>query len=241
MKKFLVIILTIVMCFSLYGSESLGYSLLYNDKPIVDESQAEQYLKDRHASKKMLNCLDFIYEYSEEVGIDPSIIVAMSAIETGFGKSNLFVNHNNPGGIKAVGGWKHFNSPQDGYRYMINLLATYAGLRNSDSRLYGASKTTQGLAGIYWTNYGNDRGYHRQLSSVIKTMRAYPIKKEAKEKKEVKIDINKPQSKDDSKADDVINNIIESKKEKSGIDIIYDILNRGKSSNGYDFIMKFLK
>ena len=243
MKKVLVIILTVVMCCVCCGSESLGYSLLYNDKPIVDKSQAEQFLKDRHASKKMLNCLDFIYEYSEEVGIDPGVIIAMSSIETGYGKSHLFVAHNNPGGIKSSrtgDGWAHYDSAEDGYRGMINLLATYAGLRNPNSYLYGVSKTTQGLAGIYWTNYGNDKGYHGQLSRQIKTMRSYPIKKQEK-KAEVKIDINKPQSKDDSKADDIINDIIKPEKEKSGIDIIYDILNRGKSSNGYDFIMKFLE
>ena len=240
MKKILVIILTAIMCFMLCGSESLGYSLLYNDKSIIDKSQAEQFLKDRHASKKMLDCLDFIYEYGEEVGIDPGIVVAMSSIETGYGKSKLFIYKNNPGGIKARNGWARYDTAKDGYKAMINLLATYAGTNNNTgSYLYGKATTTQQLGNYYWVENGCDSGYHRQLSRQIEKMRSYPIKKETKE--EVKIDINKSQSKDKDKADDIINDIIEPEKKKSVINIIYDILNKGKSSNGYDFIMKFLK
>ena len=138
-KKILIIILFIAM-FLLCTSSSMAYPLTYSGEPLIDKSQAEQYLKDRHASKKMLNCLDFIYDYAEEVGIDPSEIVAMSAIETGFGKSHLFVAYNNPGGIKSShtsNGWAHYKTAKDGYKGMINLLATYDGLINKRSYLYG--------------------------------------------------------------------------------------------------------
>lgn len=233
-KKLLIIVLAIIMCI-VCTSNSLAYPLTYQDTPLIDKSQAEQFLKDRHASKKMLNCLDYIYEYSKEVGIDPGVIVAMSSIETGYGKSHLFVAHNNPGGIKSSrtgDGWAHYDSAKAGYRAMINLLATYAGINNNTgSYLYGVSKTTQGLAGIYWTNYGNDYGYHKQLSRQIEAMRRYPI---IKPKSEVEVSKEKDPVK-------VIEKITEPEKERSGIDIIYDILGKDKTSSGYDYIMNILK
>ncbi|WP_254555262.1 glucosaminidase domain-containing protein, partial [Salmonella enterica] len=81
--------------------DAYAYPITYNDAPLIDKSQTVQFLKDRNASKKMLDCVDFVYEYAESKGIDPSIIMAISSIETGYGKSRLFVYNNNPGGIKA--------------------------------------------------------------------------------------------------------------------------------------------
>lgn len=231
-KKLLIIVLAIIMCIAC-TSNSLAYPLTYQDTPLIDKSQAEQFLKDRYASKKMLNCLDYIYEYSKEVGIDPGVVVAMSSIETGYGKSHLFVAHNNPGGIKSSrssDGWAHYDSAKAGYRAMINLLATYAGINNNTkSYLYGVSKTTQGLAGIYWTNYGNDRGYHGMLSRQIEKMRSYPI-------------IKKETIKQTNKKQDVLKKVKPkaATKPSSGLDIIYDILGKDKNSSGYDYIMNIL-
>lgn len=231
-RKILIVLLSIYMVLSCTSS-STAYPLTYSGKPLIDKSQAEQYLKDRHASKKMLDCLDFIYDYAEKIRLDPSEVVAMSAIETGFGKSHLFVVYNNPGGIKSShtsNGWAHYKTAEDGYKGMINLLATYDGLINKKSYLYDVSETTEGLAGIYWTNYGNDAGYHKQLSKVIETMRSYPIKKQntikpSKPKKLIKKSTEKP--------------IIT--KNHTGIDIIYDILNKDDNTSGFDYIMNFLK
>lgn len=240
-KKIVIIILAIIMCI-VSTSNSLAYPLTYQDTPIIDKSQAEQFLKDRHASEKMLDCIDFIYEYGKEVGIEPGIVIAMSSIETGYGKSHLFVAHNNPGGIKSSrtgDGWAHYSSAKEGYRAMINLLATYAGVNsNTRSYLYGVSKTTQGLAGIYWTNYGNDWGYHNQLSRQIEKIRSYPIIK----KSENKIKTNKKEEVERKESNKKEQNIIKSEKEEyKGIDIIYDILNKNDSDSAYDFIMNFLK
>ena len=233
-KKLLIIVLAIIMCIAC-TSNSLAYPLTYQDTPLIDKSQAEQFLKDRHASKKMLNCIDFIYEYGKEVGIEPGIVIAMSSIETGYGKSHLFVAHNNPGGIKSSrtgDGWAHYSSAKAGYRAMINLLATYAGINNNTgSYLYGVSKTTQGLAGIYWTNYGNDRGYHGMLSRQIEKIRSYPITKK---------EVNKPELKQET-PNKVIEEIIKPEEKHNGLDIIYDILGRDKSSSGYNYIMNILK
>ena len=170
--------MAIIMCVT-FSSGAYAYPITYNNAPLVDKSQTIQFLKDRKASKKMLDCVDFVYEYAESKGIDPSIIMAMSSIEAAYGKSRLFIYNNNPGGIKTRNGWAHFDTIEDGYRYMINLLATYAGTNNNTtSYLYGKAKTTQQLGNYYWVENGCDAGYHRQLTIQIENMRSYPIIKE---------------------------------------------------------------
>ena len=229
MKKLIVFVIAIIMCI-VFSSGTYAYPITYNDTPLIDKSQTVQFLKDRNASKKMLNCINFVYEYAESKGIDPSIIMAISSIETGYGKSRLFVYNNNPGGIKSRNGWAHYDTIEDGYKAMINLLATYAGTNNNTtSYLYGKAKTTQQLGNYYWVENGCDAGYHRQLTRQIEKMRSYPIIKEKPVKKEPVI-TKKFQKKNDSH-----------KRQRSGVDIIFDILDDKEHSSGYDFIMNLLK
>ena len=229
MKKIIVFVIAIIMCI-VFSSGTYAYPITYNDTPLIDKSQTVQFLKDRNASKKMLNCINFVYEYAESKGIDPSIIMAISSIETGYGKSRLFVYNNNPGGIKSRNGWAHYDTIEDGYKAMINLLATYAGTNNNTtSYLYGKAKTTQQLGNYYWVENGCDAGYHRQLTRQIEKMRSYPIIKEKLVKKEPVI-TKKFQKKNDSH-----------KRQRSGVDIIFDILDDKEHSSGYDFIMNLLK
>ena len=228
MKKLIVFIMAIIMCV-VFSSDTYAYPITYNDAPLIDKSQTVQFLKDCNASKKMLDCVDFVYEYAESKGIDPSIIMAMSSIETGYGKSRLFVYNNNPGGIKARNGWAHYDTAKDGYRAMINLLATYAGTNNNTgSYLYGKATTTQQLGNYYWVENGCDSGYHRQLTRQIEKMRSYPIIEEKPIKKPVVLE--QPQKKNTSH-----------KRQHSGADIIFDILDNKEHSSGYDFIMNLLK
>ena len=228
MKKLIVFVMAIMMCV-VFSSDTYAYPITYNDAPLIDKSQTVQFLKDRKASKKMLDCVDFVYEYAESKGIDPSIIMAISSIETGYGKSRLFVYNNNPGGIKARNGWARYDTAKDGYRAMINLLATYAGTNNNTgSYLYGKATTTQQLGNYYWVENGCDSGYHRQLTRQIEKMRSYPIIEEKPIKKPVVLE--QPQKKNTSH-----------KRQHSGADIIFDILDDKEHSSGYDFIMNLLK
>ena len=229
MKKLIVFVMAIIMCVT-FSDGAYAYPITYNDAPLIDKSQTVQFLKDRNTSKKMLDCVDFIYEYAESKGIDPSIIIAISSIETGYGKSRLFVYNNNPGGIKARNGWAHYDTIKDGYKAMINLMATYAGTNNNTSSyLYGKATTTQQLGNYYWVENGCDAGYHRQLTRQIEKMRSYPIIKEKPVKKQPVI-IEQPQKKNTSH-----------KGQRSGADIIFDILDDKEHSSGYDFIMNLLK
>lgn len=223
MKKVIKYIMILILIISMIFTTTSNAFDLNTDIPIVDKSQTIQCMKDRHASKEFLNSIDFVYKYALEVGIDPSIVMAMSALETGYGKSNLFKSNNNPGGIKAKRGWAKFNSLEDGYTYMINLLATYSGLKNTSSWLHGKALTTEQLGKIYWVENGVDKGYHNQLTIMIKAMGSYPVVKE-NVKKESSID----------KIKDAIH------KKNSPMDVIQKILSRKKDSNSLEFIMERL-
>lgn len=246
MKRMLMaVVLSLALIFtSCFQSDA--YSIILKDKnePIIKQEQAIACLKAHNANPKMIKAVPFIYEYATKVGVDPGLVIAMTSIETGWGKSRLFRYNNNTGGLKGKGGWQKFDTPEDGYRAHINLLATYAGLMNKHSWLYGYSKTTEGLAGMYWTNSGNDYGYHDQLTAMIKLYQRYPInkgiKKEVKEeeKKNENIittskkigDINKKEENGDTKdnsALSIINNILhKDSAHKSAIDMMFDAIGK---------------
>ena len=140
-----------------------GYS---DKKPVIATEntttpyQAKQFLKDRNTTKEMIDCVDFVYEYCEEVGIDATLIIAQSSIETGYGKSKLCRNYNNVGGMKASrGGWMRFNSLKDGYRAMINKIAVMAGVRKSSAYYFNSCYYIEDLGNIYWVENGCDYGY----------------------------------------------------------------------------------
>ena len=235
-KKILVLFLVFILVF-LSCDSSNAYDIA--TKATTDISQSRQFLTDRNASKEMIDSLEFIYDYCAEIGIDPTLVVAISSIETGYGKSNLFRNYNNPGGIKARRGWKRFDTLEDGYRYMIRLLATYAGLINENSWLHGKATTTQQLGNYYWVENGCDRGYHSQLTRQIKTIQSYKVIKIAKKKtKEIKED--KKEGNKNSK--DIIDKAMDNKKTPTSI--INDILKRKSNknnTNSLDLIYNSLK
>lgn len=235
-KKILVLFLVFILVF-LSCDSSNAYDIA--TKATTDISQSRQFLIDRNASKEMIDSLEFIYDYCAEIGIDPTLVVAISSIETGYGKSNLFRNYNNPGGIKARRGWKRFDTLEDGYRYMIRLLATYAGLINENSWLHGKATTTQQLGNYYWVENGCDRGYHSQLTRQIKTIQSYKVIKNTKKDSK---DIKKAENDGNKNSRKIIDDIVD--KKKSPTDIINDILNRKNSkdnNSSLDLIYNSLK
>ena len=218
MKRIRVIV-SFIIAFCMFTNYSYGFELII-DKPMAHKSQVIQFLNDRNASDKFLDCVDYIYEYCDKVGIDPTIVIAMSSIETGYGKSNLFVNYNNPGGIKSKNGWKRSDTIKDGYKYMINLLGVYSGKIYSTSWLYDKAHTTQELGNYYWVENGCDRGYHNLLTKVINTILSYDIQEDIVEEKK-----------------ENIKSIPENKNVK---DKILEIINRNKSNNGRKLLEKYM-
>ena len=216
-----------------------GYS---DRKPVIaTEStttpyQAEQFLKDRNATQEMINCVDFVYDYCEKVGIDATLIIAQSSIETGYGKSRLCRKYNNVGGMKASrGGWMKFNSLKDGYRAMINKIAVMAGVRKSSAYYFNSCYYIEDLGNIYWVENGCDYGYYNMLvgqMNRIKSYRRYVKKKVNKPKKQTitkkktrknKI-IIKAQPKKQSAKDYLMS--FTKRKKKSGMELIYGAIKK---------------
>ena len=216
-----------------------GYS---DRKPVIaTEStttpyQAEQFLKDRNATQEMIDCIDFVYDYCEKVGIDATLIIAQSSIETGYGKSRLCRKYNNVGGMKASrGGWMKFNSLKDGYRAMINKIAVMAGVRKSSAYYFNSCYYIEDLGNIYWVENGCDYGYYNMLvgqMNRIKSYRRYVKKKVNKPKKQTitkkktrknKIIIKAPPKKQSAK--DYLMSFTKGKK-KSGMELIYGAIKK---------------
>ena len=216
-----------------------GYS---ERKPVIATEntttpyQAEQFLKDRNATQEMIDCIDFVYDYCEKVGIDATLIIAQSSIETGYGKSRLCRKYNNVGGMKASrGGWMKFNSLKDGYRAMINKIAVMAGVRKSSAYYFNSCYYIEDLGNIYWVENGCDYGYYNMLvgqMNRIKSYRRYVKKKVNKPKKQTitnkktrknKIIIKAPPKKQNAK--DYLMSFTKGKK-KNGMELIYGAIKK---------------
>ena len=215
-----------------------GYS---ERKPVIATEntttpyQAEQFLKDRNATQEMIDCIDFVYDYCEKVGIDATLIIAQSSIETGYGKSRLCRKYNNVGGMKASrGGWMRFNSLKDGYRAMINKIAVMAGVRKSSAYYFNSCYYIEDLGNIYWVENGCDYGYYNLLCKQMNTIKSYkkyhskkvnkPKKQSLNKKKPSKKVTIKPIKKKQS-AKDYLMSFTKGKK-KNGMELIYGAIKK---------------
>ena len=181
MKKLWYIILSLILALILYDITDAYSPIIATDNTTTAE-QAIEFLKDRNATKSMLDCVPFIYDYCEEVGIDATIVIGISSLETGYGKSNLFVRKNNPGGMKARRGWMKFDTLEDGYRTMINKIGAMAGVIKSNSFYYNTCYYVKDLGNIYWVENGCDRGYYNNLIRQMNKIASYEIVNEEQRK-----------------------------------------------------------
>ena len=223
MKKLWYIILSLILALILHDITDAYSPVIATDNTTTAE-QAIEFLKDRNATKSMLDCVPFIYDYCEEVGIDATIVIGISSLETGYGKSNLFIRNNNPGGMKARRGWMKFDTLEDGYRTMINKIAVMAGVRESKSFYYNTCYYVRDLGNIYWVENGCDRGYYNNLISQMNKIASYEVVNEEPKKE---IIVEKEERKLTPKE-----YIMSFKRKKSnGMQLIDDILRRGDNEN----------
>lgn len=228
-KKIILLLITLTLIIP-----CLGYS---ESKPLIatdnttTPSQAEQFLRDRNATKEMIDCIPFIYDYCDKIGIDATLIIGISSIETGYGKSNLCKNNNNPGGMKARRGWMKFNSLKNGYKAMIDKIAVMSGVKKSNSYYYNSCKYIKDLGKIYWCENSVDYGYYNMLVKQMNRIKSYKrlekkvtkkVKKN-KPKENKKITINPPKKKQSAK--DYLMSFTK-KDKKSGMDLINKALKK---------------
>lgn len=225
MKKLLALLLTLILIIPL---TAVSYAPKIAVPNTTDPSQAKKFLKDRNASKELINCVDYIYDYCDEVGIDATLIIGISSIETGYGKSNLFRNYNNPGGMKARSGWMRFKSVKAGYKAMIDKIAVMAGVKMSSSYYYNTCVYIKDLGNIYWVENGCDKGYYNMLTKQMNTISSYKSdsKPKTKSKKYEQVIIDKPPEKqDEMTAQEYLMSFIKDKK-KTGLELIYDAIGK---------------
>ena len=210
-----------------------GYS---ERKPVIaTEStttpyQAEQFLKDRNATQEMIDCVDFVYDYCEEVGVDATLIIGISSIETGYGKSNLCRNNNNPGGMKARRGWMRFKSLKSGYKAMIDKIAIMSGVKKSSSYYYNSCKYIEDLGNIYWCENSVDYGYYNTLIGQMNRIKSY--------KKSVKKKVNKPKKQTTTRKNKII--IKAPPKKQNAKDYLMSFT-KSKKKNGMELIYGAIK
>ena len=232
-KRLLALFLCVTMLLPISG---------YSDrKPVIATEntttpyQAEQFLKDRNATQEMIDCIDFVYDYCEKVGIDATLIIAQSSIETGYGKSRLCRKYNNVGGMKASrGGWMKFNSLKDGYRAMINKIAVMAGVRKSSAYYFNSCYYIEDLGNIYWVENGCDYGYYNMLVGQMNRIKSY--------RRYVKKKVNKPKKQTITKKKTRKNKIIikAPPKKQSAKDYLMSFT-KGKKKNGMELICGAIK
>lgn len=223
MKKLWYIILSLILALILYDITDAYSPIIATDNTTTAE-QAIEFLKDRNATKSMLDCVPFIYDYCEEVGIDATIVIGISSLETGYGKSNLFIRNNNPGGMKACRGWMKFDTLEDGYRTMINKIAVMAGVRESKSFYYNTCYYVRDLGNIYWVENGCDRGYYNNLISQMNKIASYEVINE-EPKKEIIVE------KEERKLTPKEYIMSFKSKKGNGMKLIDDILRRDNNEN----------
>ena len=223
MKKLWYIILSLILALILHDITDAYSPVIATDNTTTAE-QAIEFLKDRNATKSMLDCVPFIYDYCEEVGIDATIVIGISSLETGYGKSNLFIRNNNPGGMKARRGWMKFDTLEDGYRTMINKIAVMAGVRESKSFYYNTCYYVRDLGNIYWVENGCDRGYYNNLISQMNKIASYEVINE-ESKKEIIVE------KEERKLTPKEYIMSFKSKKGNGMKLIDDILRRDDNEN----------
>lgn len=223
MKKLWYIILSLILALILHDITDAYSPVIATDNTTTAE-QAIEFLKDRNATKSMLDCVPFIYDYCEEVGIDATIVIGISSLETGYGKSNLFIRNNNPGGMKARKGWMKFDTLEDGYRAMINKIAVMAGVRESKSFYYNTCYYVRDLGNMYWVENGCDRGYYNNLISQMNKIASYEVINE-ESKKEIIVE------KEERKLTPKEYIMSFKSKKGNGMKLIDDILRRDDNEN----------
>ncbi len=223
MKKIWYIVLSLILALILHDITDAYSPIIATDNTTTAE-QAIEFLKDRNATKSMLDCVPFIYDYCEEVGIDATIVIGISSLETGYGKSNLFIRNNNPGGMKARRGWMKFDTLEDGYRTMINKIAVMAGVRESKSFYYNTCYYVRDLGNIYWVENGCDRGYYNNLISQMNKIASYEVINE-EPKKEIIVE------KEERKLTPKEYIMSFKSKKGNGMKLIDDILRRDDNEN----------
>ena len=159
------------------SSDSVSSGLSILSKPTSTYEQCKKWAESKNASDLFMEILPILYNTAVENGVDPTLVVAQCAKETGYCKFGgvLDASFKNPCGLKTPGGGgdkdknahTRFDSWEDGVLAQVQHLALYAGkegypLSNpKDPRhfadLFGKCKTVKSLSNNWaGSGYGED-------------------------------------------------------------------------------------
>lgn len=99
-------------------------SITYNPYNLLEPSNITREQAYQMLEGKALQTLSNAYVYMEELyGVNAIYLMALSAEESLWGRSNLAISNNNIGGIKSSdGGWRYFDNWYDCLDYKTRLL-----------------------------------------------------------------------------------------------------------------------
>lgn len=79
------------------------------------KKKVKKIMTDQDKKKFIDQVSPYLQQISKQIGVPYKFLLAQTALETGWGKSELFSKHFNPGGIKAVKGQPFVEYPTTEY------------------------------------------------------------------------------------------------------------------------------
>ena len=122
--------------------------------PTATRDQAKQWSRGKNADERFIAIADTYWQYGSQTGINPAVLYAQAALETGYGHYSGAVppEYNNWAGIKtrdASGDepedHEQFSSPEEGVRAHYNHICAYIG-QNPIGRPHGRYYVVQQLS-----------------------------------------------------------------------------------------------
>lgn len=241
-KKISIFIMILFMVFfSSYEETNAVKDYHILNKPTATKEQIYEWANNNNATDLYLSWIDMGYDIAKEYGIDPTVMFAQMAIETGFGKFGgvIDASYHNVAGIKTSKGGSNsdpnaharFKSWEQGITAQAQHLSLYAGeyIKNKSKivdpryfkELQGTAYTVSQLSSRWasGSRYGND--INRLCDNIVNTKADKKTSKNSKTKDKVK---------------DIKNN-----DEKTGVDLIKEKLKRTNAYIDIDYIMNIIK
>jgi len=153
----------------------------------VTVERAQAWAVSNKANQRFIQIAPVYWEFGQLTGINPEVLYAQAAYETGFGYFRGLVpaSHNNWAGIKVAGStgnttadYEQFLTPEEGVRAHFNHLAAYIGLPPTGEphrRYYsitkmpwaGSVQTLEELSG----KWAPSTNYHQRILEMVDAIR----------------------------------------------------------------------
>ena len=118
------------------------------------KKKVKKIMTDQDKKKFIDQVSPYLLQISKQIGVPYQFLLAQTALETGWGKSELFAKHFNPGGIKAVKGQAFVEYPTTEYVNGKKVIIK-AKFAKYPTILAGLMAHTKILTNRYFKQYAN--------------------------------------------------------------------------------------